>query len=81
MFYYYKNINENIAYISIIFGLLGGLFLFPTPDFSGSLLVGFMISKSLFPEFVSQSLLFLSFLIATVGPAIVIMAHDSFKSR
>ncbi len=79
--FYKKNINENIAYISIIFGLLGGLFLFPTPDFSGSLLVGFMISKSLFPEFVSQSLLFLSFLIATVGPAIVIMAYDSFKRR
>jgi hypothetical protein len=35
----------------------------------------------MFPVFVSQSLLFLSFLFATVGPAIVIMGNDSFKRR
>ena len=36
---------------------------------------------TLFPAFVSQSLLFLSFFVATVGPAIVIMMYDSFKRR
>ena len=79
--FYNKQLNEKTAYISIIFGLVGGLLLFPTPDFSMSLLVGIMLSIDLFPTFVSQSLLFLSFLVATVGPTIVIMSYDSFKGR
>ena len=79
--FYNKQLNEKTAYISIIFGLIGGFLLFPTPDFSRSLLVGIMLSVELFPIFVSQSLLFLSFLFATVGPAIVIMKYDSFKRR
>jgi len=79
--FYNKKINERIAYFSIIFGLICGFLLFPSPDFSKSLLVGIMLSKEIFPTFVSQSLLFLSFLIATLGPAIVIMSYDSFKGR
>ena len=39
-------------------------------------LVGYEI---LFPQIVSSSLLFWSFLLATVGPAIVIISYDSFK--
>ena len=79
--FYNKKLNEKTAYISIIFGLIGGLFLFPTPDFTKSLLVGIIFSGDFFPSFVSQSLLFLSFLVATVSPAIVIMVHDSIKRR
>ena len=79
--FYNKELNEKTAYISIIFGLVGGLFLFPTPDFTKSLLVGIIFSGDFFPAFVSQSLLFLSFLVATVSPAIVIMVHDSIKRR
>jgi len=79
--FYNKRLNEKTAYISIIFGLITGFLLFPTPDFSASLLVGIMLPASLFPSFVSQSLLFLSFLVATVGPTIVIMGYDSFKGR
>ena len=77
--FYNKKLNEKIAYISIIIGLIGGLLLFPSPDFSSSLLVGITLPIDLFPIFVSQSLLFLSFLVATVAPAIVIMSYDSFK--
>ena len=77
--FYNNTLNEKTAYISIIIGLIGGLLFFPSPDFSNSLLVGIMFSRDAFPIFVSQSLLFLSFLFATVGPAIVIMTHDSFK--
>ena len=77
--FYNKKINEKTAYFSIIFGLTVGFLLFPDPDFSKSLLVGIMLPIELFPAFVSQSLLFLSFLIATVVPAIVIMNYDSFK--
>ena len=77
--FYDKKLNEKTAYISIIAGLIGGFLLFPAPDFSKSLLVGVMISSEFFPIFVSQSLLFLSFLLATLGPAIVIITYDSFK--
>ena len=66
--FYNKKLDEKIAYISIIVGLIGGFLLFPTPDFSKSLLVGIMLPVELFPAFVSQSLLFLSFLIATFIP-------------
>ena len=79
--FFNKRINEKNAYISIVLGLVGGLLLFPVPDFSKSLLVGILLPSGLFPAFVSQSLLFLSFLVATVTPAIVIVSYDSFKGR
>ena len=79
--FYNKYLNEKTAYISIIVGLVGGFLLFPAPDFSKSLLVGIILPGGFFPSFIAQSLLFLSFLIATVGPAIVIMINDSFKGR
>ena len=79
--FYNKNLKEKTAYISIILGLICGILLFPAPDFSKSLLVGIIFSIDFFPTFVSQSLLFLSFLVATVGPAIVIIGYDSFKRR
>ena len=68
--FYNKKINEKTAYISIIIGLTGGFLLFPMPDFSRSILVGYILSVDLFPNFVSQSLLFLSFIIATFLPVI-----------
>ena len=79
--FYNKQLNEKTAYLSIILGLIGGFLLFPAPDFSKSLLVGVMFPIEAFPTFFSQSLLFLSFLVATVGPAIAIMSYDSFKGR
>ena len=72
--FYDKNINEKTAYISIIVGLIGGFLMFPAPDFSKSLLVGVLISKELFPPFISQSLLFLSFVVATFLPFFIFKA-------
>tara|TARA_B100001173_G_scaffold144150_1_gene125140 strand:- start:463 stop:1638 length:1176 start_codon:yes stop_codon:yes gene_type:complete len=66
--FYNKNLNEKKAYISIIIGLIGGFLLFPAPDFSKSLLVGIILPADTFPSFVSQSLLFLSFIVATFLP-------------
>ena len=63
--FYNKNINEKNAYVSIIVGLISGLLMFPSPDFSKSLLVGVLMPKELFGPFVAQSLLFLSFIVAT----------------
>jgi Na+/proline symporter len=69
--FYNKKLNQKTAYISIVVGLIGGFLLFPAPDFSKSLLVGIMLPAELFPPFVSQSLLFLSFLIATFIPVTI----------
>ena len=66
--FYNKSITEKTAYISIVVGLIGGFLLFPNPDFSKSILIGIILPKDLFPSIVSQSLLFLSFLIATFIP-------------
>ena len=70
--FYNKSISEKTAYVSIIVGLVGGFLMFPAPDFSKSLLVGILFSKELFAPIVSQSLLFLSFIIATFLPFLVL---------
>ena len=72
--FYNKNVKEKTAYISILTGLICGFLFFPSPDFSKSLLVGVLIPKELFTPFISQSLLFLSFVIATFLPFLVIKA-------
>jgi len=66
--FYNKKIKEKNAYISIITGLFAGLLLFPNPDFSTSILVGFLIPSINFPVYISQSLLFISFFVATFFP-------------
>ena len=45
--FYKKGINEKVAYISILIGLIGGFLLFPFPDFSKSLLVGILMPKEI----------------------------------
>ena len=70
--FYDRNINEKTAYIAILIGLLGGFLMFPTPDFSKSFLVGVLIPKELFLPIISQSLLFLSFALATFLPFLIL---------
>jgi Na+/proline symporter len=70
--FYNKGINEKTAYISIIIGLISGFLMFPFPDFSKSLLIGILIPKEMFAPFIVQSLLFLSFVVATFLPAIIL---------
>ena len=70
--FYNKDVNERTAYVAIIIGLVGGFLLFPFPDFSKSLLVGGLMSIEVFSPFISQSLLFLSFVVATFLPAIIL---------
>ena len=79
--FYQNNLKEKNLIISILFGLFVGLLLFPSPDFSKSILVGTILPFDFFPKIVSSSLLFWSFLLATLGPVIVIMNYDSFKRR
>ena len=68
--FYNKKLDERTAYISITIGLIAGLLLFPSPDFSKSLLVGILLPINIFPEFVPKSLLFLSFITATFLPIV-----------
>ena len=70
--FYNKNVNEKTAYISIFVGLIAGFLMFPFPDFSKSLLVGVLVPTELFSAFIVQSLLFLSFFIATFLPAVIL---------
>jgi len=79
--FYQKNFKEKNAMISILLGLFLGLLLFPSPDFSKSILVGTLLPFDIFPQIISSSLLFWSFLVATLVPTIVIMNYDSFKRR
>ena len=66
--FYSKEFNKKNAYVSIIVGLVGGILFFPSPDFSKSILVGIILPIDFLPIFVSQSLLFCSFVVATFLP-------------
>ena len=79
--FYKKNLKEKYLIISVIIGLFIGFLLFPSPDFSKSILVGTVLPFDIFPKIISSFLLFWSFLLATVGPVIAIMSYDSFKGR
>ena len=69
--FYSKSISESNAYIGILIGLFFGLMLFPSPDFSKSILIGIIIPTNFFPSFISQSLLFCSFIVATFMPLLM----------
>ena len=79
--FYKRTLKEKDLIMSVIIGLFLGLLFFPSPDFSKSILLGTILPFDLFPKIVSSSLLFWSFLLATLGPVIVIMSYDSFKRR
>ena len=64
--------------LSIIFGLIGGLLFFPSPNFTQSFLVGFIAPAKYFPTFINESLLFISFLVATILPVLVIKVKKIF---
>ena len=70
--FYNKKVDEKTAYLSILVGLVSGFLIFPFPDFSKSLLVGVLVPKEIFVPFIRESLLFLSFLIATLLPSIIL---------
>ena len=75
--FYNKKIKENTAYISILVGLFGGFLIFPFPDFSKSLLIGYILPAEIFSPFILQSLLFLSFIIATFLPAVILKIKNT----
>ncbi len=70
--FYNKDVTEKAAYRSIIIGLVAGFLMFPTHDFTKSLLVGILLPKEFFTPFISQQLLFLSFIVATFLPFFIL---------
>ena len=76
--FYRKDIDTKQIIFSIIIGLIGGLLFFPSPNFTQSLLVGLIFPVKYFPTFISGSLLFISFLVATFLPVLVIKIKKIF---
>jgi len=70
--FYNKKIKNQYVFKSIIFGIVLGLLLFPSLDFSKSLLIGILFDQSMFPAMISNYLLFWSFIIALFSPIIFI---------
>ena len=76
--FYRKNINAKQVIFSIVVGLFCGLLFFPSPNFTQSFLVGFIVPTKYFPTFINESLLFISFLVATFLPAFVLKVKRIF---
>ena len=70
--FYNKKIKHYDVFKAIIFGIILGLLLFPSLDFSKSLLVGVLFDKSIFPVIISNYLLFWSFIVALLSPIVLI---------
>ena len=68
--FYGKIINNRNIFISIILGLVAGILVFPSPDFSMSILFGLIIPIKLVPSLISHSLLFISFIVALLVPCL-----------
>ena len=58
--FYDKGIREKTAYLSIVIGLIGGFLLFPSPDFSKSILIGVVLPVELFPILIFAFSIFIS---------------------
>ena len=76
--FYRKNIDAKQVIFSIVVGLFGGLLFFPSPNFTQSFLVGFIVPAKYFPTFINESLLFISFLVATFLPAFFLKVRRIF---
>ena len=71
--FFKKKIIESDLILSIVIGLVLGLLFFPNTSFTNSLLVGGLINNEFFPAIIKNYLLFWSFLIATIAPAVTVL--------
>jgi Na+/proline symporter len=82
---YEKKIKNFKTVLLISMGLIAGLLLFPSEDYSKSLLIGVLFNKNIFSEVFTNSLMFWSFLSATLSPLIadllVIFTNGIIKKR
>ncbi len=71
--FFKKKIIESDLILSIVIGLVLGLLFFPNTSFTNSMLVGGLINNEFFPVIIKNYLLFWSFLIATIAPAVTVL--------
>lgn len=77
-----KKINLRLSLFSLILSLCVGLLIFPSADFSRSLLTHVFFSPENFNEFILSNLLFLSFIIGFLTPVVINFIYSfrtSFK--
>ena len=67
------DVDEKLSLISVIIGLISGLLLFPNQTFDKSILIGGLFPTEAFPIWISTTLLFWSFVLATFAPMITVM--------
>ena len=80
--FFNRKINSNLAFLSIICGLLFGLLFFPSQNFQTSILVGNLISLDAFSAFIKTNLLFISFAVSLIIPFLMVSIYslrNSFK--
>ena len=78
----FKNdISGSNSMICVCAGLIAGLLLFPDLSFQNSILVGGLFNSQSFPTWISSSLLFWSFVSATLFPLFMIVVLRSKKQK
>jgi hypothetical protein len=78
----FKNdISGPNSMICVCAGLITGLLLFPDLSFQNSILVGGLFNSHSFPTWISSSLLFWSFVSATLIPLFMIVVLGSKKQK
>ena len=68
-----KTISQRLGFYSVVGGLICGLSLFPNQTFEKSILVGNLLPVDSFPNWISNALLFWSFVFATIIPMLIIL--------
>ena len=71
-----KNISKKLGLYSVLSGLISGLALFPNQTFEKSILIGNFLPVEYFPGWISTTLLFWSFVLATFVPMIVVLLFN-----
>ena len=74
------DVDEKLSLISVIIGLISGLLLFPNQTFDKSILIGGLFPVEAFPIWISTTLLFWSFILATFTPMITVMIFKKNSS-
>lgn len=80
--FYIRKVNKKIAYIGLSLGLFLGLIIFPSIDFSKSILTHLIFKPDYFPSLFTSNLLFFSFIVGLLVPLFINFIYSlrtSFK--
>ena len=67
------DLSKKLAFGSVITGLISGILIFPNQTFEKSILIGTIFQKSFFPIWITNALLFWSFILATFIPMLIVL--------